>query len=105
MKGSILSFIGGLGAALGIAALNSNRLSLGASSGLTTLDLNSAPVEAFCIFGLRRDAAERIIENRPYRSKLELLERFVLPKADYDIIKRRISTDRSHANDAVRVAS
>ena len=105
MKSGILALLGGVAAALGLAALNSKRLSLGAASGLTKLDLNSAPVEAFCIFGLDRDAADRIVENRPYRTKIELLERYIIPKADYDVIKRRIATDQSHKNDPIRVAS
>ncbi len=105
MKGGILAFIAGLAAAIGLGAFNAKRLAPRAAAGLTTLDLNNAAAEAFSVLGLRQELADRIIDNRPYRSKLELLERFVIPEADYDLIKSRISIDGSHANDAVRVAS
>ena len=105
MKGGILAFVAGLAAAVSLGALNSKRLSMRAAAGLTTLDLNNAPAEAFSALGIGQEFAERIVDNRPYRSKLELLERFVIPQADYDLIKSRISTDPSHAEDAVRVAS
>jgi hypothetical protein len=105
MKGGILAFIGGLAAAIGIGALNAKRLATRVAAGLTTLDLNNAPAEAFAALGVTSEAADRIIDNRPYRSKLELIERFVIPRADYDLIKSRISIDQSHANDAVKVAS
>ena len=105
MKGGILAFIAGLGTAITLGAINSKRLSVRAAAGLTTLDLNNAPAEAFSILGIDLESAERIVENRPYRNKLELLERFVIPQADYDLIKHRISTDPAHAEDGVRVAS
>lgn len=105
MKGGILAFLGGLAAAIGIGAFNAKRLATRASAGLTTLDLNNAPVEAFSALGLSSESADRILENRPYRSKLELIERFVIPRADYELIKSRISIEQSHVNDAVRVAS
>ncbi len=105
MKGGIIAFLAGLGAAIGIGAFNAKRLATGAAAGLTTLDLNNAPAEAFSALGITAEAADRIVDNRPYRSKLELIERFVIPEADYDLIKARISIDASHANDAVKVAS
>ena len=105
MKGGIFAYIAGIAAAVSLGAINSKRLAVRAAAGLTTLDLNNAPAEAFSILGLGAESAERIVDNRPYRTKLELLERFVIPQADYDVIKHRISTDPSHANDAVRVAS
>ena len=105
MKGGIFAFIAGVATALGISFLRSSRLSLGAAAGITTLDLNNGSAESFAILGLPSEACERIVENRPYRHKLELLERFVVPQDVYDSIKDRISIDESHANDGVRVAS
>jgi len=105
MKRAVLAFLGGLAAALGVAVLNERRPRIGSAVRLTRLDLNRAPIEDLSTLGIDREVAERIVENRPYRSKLELLERFIITKDDYDIIKPRISTDRKHANDAVRVAS
>jgi hypothetical protein len=105
MKGGVLAFVAGLAAAVGLAAYKSKSLAPRLAAGLTKLDLNNAPVEAFAIIGIDRTIADRIIENRPYRSKLELLERFILDAGDYNHLKNRISTDASHAHDGVRVAS
>ena len=95
MKGGIFAFIAGIAAAVSLGAINSKRLAVRAAAGLTTLDLNNAPAEAFSILGIGTESAERIVDNRPYRTKLELLERFVIPQADYDVIKHRISIHRT----------
>jgi hypothetical protein len=105
MKIGVVALIAGLAAA-GYTALRSskNRTRISRSS-TPTLDLNTASAENLTALGLDAEAVDRIVENRPYRRKLELLERFILAKPDYDLVRQRISTDRSHANDAVRVAS
>lgn len=108
MKVRVVALIAGLAAA-GFSALRSknklrSRTRISRAS-TTTLDLNTASTDNLTGLGLDADAVNRIVENRPYRRKLELLERFILAKPDYDLIRQRISTDRSHANDSVRVAS
>jgi hypothetical protein len=105
MKVRVVALIAGMVAAAGFSALRSKHKTKISRTSTTTLDLNTASMDSLSALGLNSEAADRIVENRPYRRKLELLERFVLDKADYDLIKQRISTDRSHANDAVRVAS
>jgi hypothetical protein len=105
MKGGVLAFFAGIAAALALAAYKSRSLAPLAAAGLKTLDLNNAPVEAFAAIGLDQTLAERIVENRPYRNKLELLERFVLDSTIYNLLKDRFSTDEAHAHDGVRVAS
>jgi hypothetical protein len=102
MKRGIIAFIAGIATAAGLSAIFRERI---AGSRFMSLDLNRASAESLINLGLDSDSADRIIENRPYRNKLELLERFVVPQADYDLIKQRIRTDTAHANDPVRVAS
>jgi hypothetical protein len=41
--------------------------------------------------GLDADVAERIVEQRPYPSKIDLLGRMVVPEEIYNSIKHRIS--------------
>ncbi|MGZ4860683.1 MAG: helix-hairpin-helix domain-containing protein [Candidatus Angelobacter sp.] len=41
--------------------------------------------------GLNAELAERIVEQRPYPSKIDLLGRMVIPGEVYDSIKNRIS--------------
>ena len=104
MKGAFLAFLAGVGSAVAVAGLASGRAQRAARM-LSTIDLNKSDAEDFVALGLTPEMAERIIENRPYRSRLELLERFVLTKVDFDAIKHRVGIDVAHAHDAVQVAS
>jgi hypothetical protein len=104
MRVRVVALIAGLAAAGYTALRSKNRTRISRTSS-TTIDLNTASTENLTGLGLDQEAVDRIVENRPYRRKLELLERFILAKPDYDLIRQRISTDRSHANDSVRVAS
>ena len=65
-------------------------------------DLNSAPASEFEQLGLDRESAERVIENRPFRNKVDLLSRKILPDEIYETIKDRIAV--SNASDAVKIA-
>src|SRR3979411_2463827 len=51
------------------------------------LDLNTASQEEFLRLGLDNEMSDRIVENRPYRNKLELLSRMVIPEQAYGIIR------------------
>lgn len=43
--------------------------------------------------GLSKDMADRIVANRPYRVKGELVAKNVVPKETFDMIKDRISVN------------
>ncbi|MGZ4830932.1 MAG: ComEA family DNA-binding protein [Candidatus Angelobacter sp.] len=47
--------------------------------------------EIMQVLGLNAELAERIVEQRPYPSKIDLLGRMVIPGEVYDSIKNRIS--------------
>lgn len=56
------------------------------------LDLNSATlVELRALTGIDDESAERILENRPYLTKLDLVGRRVIPDATYSAIKQFIT--------------
>ncbi len=56
------------------------------------LDLNSASqVELENLHGMDAAMAERIVENRPYLSKIDLVGRMVIPDAAYESIKHNIT--------------
>ena len=56
------------------------------------LDLNSATLfELKKLDGIDDDFAERIMENRPYLTKLDLVGRRIIPDAAYDVIKHSIT--------------
>jgi hypothetical protein len=66
------------------------------------IDLNSASAAQLTDLGLTAEAKERLTENRPYRSKLELLSRMILSQDQYGAIKDRVSV--AEANESVKIA-
>ena len=50
--------------------------------------------EMVLLLGLTKDVADRIISNRPYKVKGELVAKNVLPKETFDMIKDRISVSQ-----------
>jgi hypothetical protein len=66
------------------------------------LDLNTASPSEFLQLGLDSDMGDRITENRPYRNKLDLLSRFVIPEQVYNTIRGRVGVAR--ATEPVKVA-
>lgn len=102
----IVSFFAGLGTAVLIGTIaKGGARGLAATTGLSTLDLNSASVADLTALGLDEAMASRIVENRPYRSKLDLVNRFVLGQVEYQSIRDRVSVSESSSQKAIQVAS
>jgi DNA uptake protein ComE-like DNA-binding protein len=58
----------------------------------TAMNINKVSVNDLILFlGLKQDEADRIVSNRPYRVKGELVAKNVVPKETFDLIKDRIS--------------
>ncbi|HEY6763356.1 MAG TPA: hypothetical protein VI386_01180 [Candidatus Sulfotelmatobacter sp.] len=55
------------------------------------IDLNAASADQFAGLGISAESAERLLENRPYRSKLDLVSRMVLSQVEYSAIKDKVS--------------
>ncbi len=72
---------------------------------LASIDLNSCSREDLMHLGLSQEMADRVIENRPYRNKLDLISRLVVPEDIYESMKHRVGVDDAAANDPVKVAS
>ena len=119
MKGLISALAGGMAAAVGIAAAweikrgsgfrkqaigRAARSAAEAARAIAAIDINSATREQFMgLPGVSEEAAERIIENRPYRNRLDLLSRLIVGEDLYNAIKHRLHVDG--AQDPVKVAS
>jgi DNA uptake protein ComE-like DNA-binding protein len=57
-----------------------------------TMNVNRASSsEMVLLLGLPKDVADRIVSNRPYKVKGELVAKNVVPKETFDMIKDRIS--------------
>ena len=64
-------------------------------AGLTPVNINTATASDFIVFlGMPKDVADKIVSNRPYKLKGELVARNILPKTTFDLIKDRITTSQ-----------
>jgi len=66
------------------------------------VDLNEAAASELSGLGLDQESVERLVENRPYRSKLELVSRMVIPEPIFASIRDKIAI--SEGRDPVKVA-
>ena len=58
----------------------------------SSMNVNKASAgDMVLVLGLSKDVADRIVTNRPYRVKGELVAKNVVPKETFDMIKDRIS--------------
>ncbi len=58
----------------------------------SSMNVNKASAgDMVLVLGLSKDVADRIVMNRPYRVKGELVAKNVVPKETFDLIKERIS--------------
>jgi major membrane immunogen (membrane-anchored lipoprotein) len=79
------------------ATLTPNQLSSGTAQVTSTaasaaMNINKVSANDMVLFlGLKQDEADRIVGNRPYRVKGELVAKNVVPKETFDLIKDRIS--------------
>ena len=56
------------------------------------VNINTASVQNLVLFlRLNRETAERIVANRPYRLRGELIAKRVLPKVTFDVIREKIT--------------
>ena len=71
-------------------------------SSANLIDLNDAEPAQLRTLNLSPESIERLIESRPYRSKLELVSRIVLSEAEYEAIKEKIGV--AEGRDPVKIA-
>jgi DNA uptake protein ComE-like DNA-binding protein len=62
------------------------------SAGVAPVNVNTAsPSDLVLFLGLTKDMAERVVANRPYKIKGELVAKNIMPKATFDLLKDRIT--------------
>ncbi|MDH5740726.1 MAG: hypothetical protein OEY77_10420 [Nitrospira sp.] len=71
---------------------SSGTASVAPAATSTSMNINKVSANDMVLFlGLKQDEADRIVNNRPYRVKGELVAKNVVPKETFDLIKDRIS--------------
>ncbi len=65
------------------------------AAGSAAMNINKVSANDLVLFlGLKQDEADRIVNNRPYRVKGELVAKNIVPKATFDMIKDRITVSQ-----------
>jgi DNA uptake protein ComE-like DNA-binding protein len=72
-------------------APSSPRPPMAAQSPMAVTNVNRASSSELVLLGLSKDMADRIVSNRPYKVKGELVAKNIVPKETFDMIKDRIS--------------
>ena len=66
-----------------------------------TVDINTATAEELdALPGVGKATAKKIVDNRPYSSKRDLLDKKIISQGTYDKIKDRIVAHRSESEDS-----
>ena|ERR1700758_3327225 len=102
---TLVWFLAGIGAAAALAQFATWRRARPATQAQTGLDLNGCSRdELLRVPGINEDLAERILDNRPYRSKFDLLTRMIVPESVYAELRSRVYVDSTTAHRAVDIA-
>jgi DNA uptake protein ComE-like DNA-binding protein len=99
MNRALLTFgLSALGAAA-LVALFSEYSRRAKQEGWNLVDINSASARQLGrLRGMTPEIVDRLLENRPYLSKIDLLGRMIVPDVIYEDIKDRIIThNAAHA--------
>jgi len=65
------------------------------AAGSSAMNINKVSAsDLVLLLGLKQEEADRVVSNRPYRVKGELVAKNVLPKETFDLIKDRISVSQ-----------
>jgi DNA uptake protein ComE-like DNA-binding protein len=71
---------------------SSGTASVAPAATSASMNINKVSANDMILFlGLKQDEADRIVNNRPYRVKGELVAKDVVPKETFDLIKDRIT--------------
>ena len=75
-----------------LAPLNEPTKPVPPQMGQSPVSVNTAPaVDLVLLLGLSKEQADKVIANRPYRVKGELVAKNVLPKMVFDGVKDKIT--------------
>ncbi len=98
-------FLAGIASAAALAQFASWRRMRPATQAKTGLDLNNCSREELLqVPGIGDDLAERILENRPYRSKFDLLSRLIVSETVFIRLRSEVYVEPAAARQPVQIA-
>jgi len=101
---TLVWFLAGIGSAAALAQFASWRRRRPAER-LSGLDLNKCTREELLqLPGISDETAERILDNRPYRSKFDLLNRLIVSEALYSRLRSQVYVEPAAARQSVQIA-
>ena len=101
---NVVWLIAGMGAAACLAQLAAWRQKQPSTFG-AAVDLNTCTREQLLgLSGVDGELAERILDNRPYRSKFDLLNRRIIPEGVYIRVRSQVFVEPAAARKAVQIA-
>ena len=98
-------FLAGMGSAAAVAQFASWRRARPTMQAQAELDLNACSREELLqALGVDDELAERILENRPYRSKFDLLNRLIVPETVFSRVRSKVYVEPAAARRSVQIA-
>src|SRR5581483_155421 len=99
-----LSLVGGM--AVGQADSKASSASATAAKSAQKLDINSATADQLKeLPGIGDAYSQKIVDGRPYRTKLDLVHKKIIPQATYDKIKDMIVAKQSQSGKMDKMAN
>jgi DNA uptake protein ComE-like DNA-binding protein len=100
---NVLWFLAGVGSAATLTQFAAWRRKQPAQLG--TADLNCySRAQLVALPGLDDDLAERILDNRPYRSNFDLLNRLIIPESVHSQARSQVFVEPAVAHRAIQIA-
>ena len=98
-------FLAGVASAAALAQFASWRRVRPVTQTQTGLDLNRCSREELLqLAGIDGDLADRILDNRPYRSKFDLLNRLIVPESVFSQLRSQVYVEPAAARQSVQIA-